>query len=418
MASEPAREAVVVAIECINFSRAPIRVVCSVVAVLGLAGVGAAQEQEPTQGSSPGAKTNDYGAPVTSAKEKEGLQSIAFRLGLYSKDDSGDGTAAGNPFLDEDLTVIQPSMILDWGLSDVSALSLTASVDWVSSASIERLGDRTTFPGTQQSGASGDYYVGLDVAYRRQLNSTTRAGGHLGFGKEYDYLSIGAGGDLAWQGADRNSTFSASLNGYFDSIDLIRYNGIETGSDNRTSIAGTFKWNRVLDSASSMQLGGTVSSQSGFLATPYNSVFVGGTTETSEVLPDSRMRFSLYGSYRHWVMEGGAAEFASRIYTDDWGLTGLSFEPRWYQQVGDNLLMRFRYRYYDQSAADYFGAFPVAETYMTQDSDLGDFNSHTIGVRLIGYRNGLQGWDAGLDYVMRDDDLDHIIASFGYLWTF
>jgi hypothetical protein len=99
-------------------------------------------------------------------------------------------------------------------------------------------------------------------------------------------------------------------------------------------------------------------------------------------------------------------------------LTGISFEPRWYQQVGDNLLMRFRYRYYDQSAADYFGSFAVADTYMTQDSDLGDFNSHTIGMRLIGYRNGLQGWDAGIDYVMRDDDLDHIIASFGYLWTF
>lgn len=390
----------------------------AVAASILFSGLGVAQEQEPAQGSSPGAKTNDYGAPVTSGSEKEGLQSIAFRLGLYSKDDAGDGTSAGNPFLDEDLTVIQPSMILDWGLSDISALSITANFDWVSSASIERLGDRNTFPGTQQSGASGDYYVGLDVAYRRQLSNTTRAGGHVGFGKEYDYLSVGAGGDIAWQGADRNSTFSAALNGYFDSIDLIRFNGIETGSDNRTSLAGTFKWNRVLDSASSMQFGGTVSNQSGFLATPYNSVFIGGVTETSEVLPDSRMRFSVYGSYRHWIMEGGAAEFASRIYTDDWGITGLSFEPRWYQQVGDDLLMRFRYRYYNQSAADYFGTFATTETYMTQDSDLGDFNSHTIGMRLIGYRNGLQGWDAGIDYVLRDDDLDHIIASFGYLWTF
>ncbi len=389
----------------------------AVTAILGV-GTGIAQQQEPGQGSTPGAKTNDYGAPVTSAKEKEGLQSIALRLGLYTKDDSGDGTSAGNPFLDEDLTVIQPSMVLDWGLSDISALTITTSIDWVSSASIERLGDRTTFPGTQQSGASGDYYVGVDVAYRRQINSKMRGSGHIGFGKEYDYLSIGTGGDLAWEGADGNSTYSASLNGYFDSIDLIRFNGIETGSDSRTSLASTFKWNRVLDGASSMQLGATVSNQSGFLATPYNSVFIGGTTEVSEVLPDSRMRFSLYGSYRHWVMEGGAAEFASRIYTDDWGITGLSFEPRWYQQVGENLLMRFRYRYYDQSAADYFGTFSVADTYMTQDSDLGDFNSHTIGCRLIGYRNGLQGWDAGLDFVMRSDDLDHIIASFGYLWTF
>jgi len=388
---------------------------------LAVIGTAQSQEREPAKATSPGAKTNEYGTPITSAKEKVGLQSIAFRLGLYSKDDSGDGTSAGNPFLDEDLTVIQPSMIMDWGLDDVSALSVTAQYDWVSSASIERLSDRTTFPGTQQSGASGDFYVGLDVAYRRQLNNGMRGGGHVGFGKEYDYLSVGLGGDLAWEGPDRNSTYSASLNGYFDSVDLIRFNGVETGSDNRTSLAGTFKWNRVLDSASSMQLGVTVSNQSGFLGTPYNSVFideVGGLREVNEVLPDSRMRYSFYGSYRRWVMEGGAAEIATRVYNDDWGIFGLSLEPRWYQQVGEDLLMRFRYRYYDQSAADSFGLFSAEEPYMTQDSELGDFNSHTVGVRLIGYRDGLQGWDAGLDYVMRSDELDHIVASAGYLWTF
>ncbi|MBC8403821.1 MAG: hypothetical protein H8E15_01240, partial [Planctomycetes bacterium] len=181
---------------------------------LALTGTAQSQEREPAKATTPGAKTNEYGTPITSAKEKVGLQSIAFRLGLYSKDDAGDGTSAGNPFLDEDLTVIQPSMIMDWGLSDVSALSVTAQYDWVSSASIERLGDRTTFPGTQQSGASGDFYVGLDVAYRRQLKNGMRGGGHVGFGKEYDYLSVGLGGDLAWEGPDRNSTYSASLNGY------------------------------------------------------------------------------------------------------------------------------------------------------------------------------------------------------------
>jgi hypothetical protein len=113
-----------------------------------------------------------------------------------------------------------------------------------------------------------------------------------------------------------------------------------------------------------------------------------------------------------------AAELASRFYNDDWGLTGISLEPRWYQMVSENLLARVRYRYYDQSASDYSGRFTVAEEFMTQDSDLDKLSSHTLGLRLIGYQDGQQGWDAGVDYVMRSDDLDHIFASFGYVWNF
>lgn len=366
-------------------------------------------------------RTDEYGTPQTGGKEKPGLQSIAFRLGLYDKDDAGNGSSAGNPFLDEDLTVIEPVVIFDWGIDERSAISLTGSFDWVSSASIDRLDDKSRYPMSQQSGASGDYYVGIDTAYRFHWDDRTRVGTHLDISKEYDYLSIGLGGDVAWASGDRNTNQSLALNTYYDDIDLIRFNGVETGSDSRTSLAMTYRWDRIVSDTTQVQAGATISLQSGFLATPYNGVFIegmGGNTEVSEVLPDSRSRFSVYGKVRRWMFEGSSGELGTRIYNDDWGITAWSFEPAWYQRLSENLLIKARYRFYDQSGSDYSGRFTAAQEFMTQDSDLAEFDSNTIGLRFIGYKKGRQSWDAGFDYVMRSDDLDHLVASFGYLWNF
>jgi len=364
---------------------------------------------------------NVFGTPKVGGKEKVGLQSLEFRLGIYDKDDAGNGFSAGNPFLDEDLTVIEPAFILNWGLSERSAISVNVAYDWVSSASIKRLDDADKFPDSQQSGASGDFYIGVDTAYRYHVSDTMQVGTHLDFSKEFDYLSIGLGGNVAWKSENGNVHQSLAVNGYFDSLDIIRFNGIEESGDTRTSLSLTYLWDGVLSASSQAQFGNTISTQSGFLGAPYNSVFVesGGTpTEVSEVLPDSRFRYSIFGSYRYWIGKGMAAELASRFYTDDWGLTGISLEPRWYQMLSENLLARLRYRYYDQNASDFSGRFTTVQEFMTQDSDLDVLSSHTLGLRFVGYQNGQQGWDAGVDYVMRSDDLDHLVASFGYLWTF
>jgi|FLOH01.1.fsa_nt_gi hypothetical protein len=366
-------------------------------------------------------QTNVFGTPKVGGQEKIGLQSVEYRLGIYSKNDAGNGFSAGNPFLDEDLTVIEPAVIWNYGLSKRSAVSVNVAYDWVSSASISRLNDRTQYPNSQQSGASGDFYIGVDTAYRYHVSDTMQVGTHLDFSKEYDYLSIGLGGNAAWKSENGNMHQSVAVNGYFDSLDIIRFNGVQESGDTRTSLSLTYLWDGVLTASSQAQLGSTISAQSGFLGAPYNSVFIesGGTpTEVPEVLPDSRLRYSVFGSYRYWIGKGMAAELASRFYSDDWGLTGISLEPRWYQMLSENLLARLRYRYYDQNASDFSGRFTTAQEFMTQDSDLDVLSSHTLGLRFVGYQHGQQGWDAGVDYIMRSDHLDHIVASFGYLWTF
>lgn len=362
-----------------------------------------------------------FGTPVVGGQEKLGLQSVEMRLGIYEKDDPGTGFSAGNPFLDEDVTVIQPALVFDWGLTDHSAISVNMSYDWVSSASIKRLADQTRYPTSQQSGASGDFYFGIDTTYRYHLDERTQLSTHLDVSTEYDFLSIGTGGTVAWASENGNINQSVALNGYFDSLDLIRFNGVEDGSDTRTSLSLTYLWDGLVSEEGQVQVGSTLSAQNGYLGTPFNGVTLetgGGDVEVQELLPDSRLRYSVFGSYRHWVAKGMAAELASRLYTDDWGLTGISLEPRWYQMLSESLLARVRYRYYDQGASDYSGRFVAAEEFMTQDSDLDDWNSHTVGVRFVAYDEGHQTWDAGFDYVKRSDDLDHLIASVGYVWTF
>ena len=87
-----------------------------------------------------------------------GTGSVEVQLGYYDRQDS---SGAGNPFLDESLTVIEPIVVFDYNYTDTFAVSGLLVYDSVTSASIERL---SQYP--EQSGASGDFYVGADLGLR------------------------------------------------------------------------------------------------------------------------------------------------------------------------------------------------------------------------------------------------------------
>lgn len=136
-------------------------------------------------------------------------------------------------------------------------------------------------------------------------------GEHVGYSFEYDYNSIGAGGSVAVESEDKNSILTYSLDTFFDTVDIIRFDGTDDeGSDDRISIAGTINLYRVLSPKTHGQFGLTVSSQSGFLETPFNSVMIQDpvtsavTSEVTEELSDSRLRGALYGTVRHSLRPG------------------------------------------------------------------------------------------------------------------
>ncbi|MDF1800900.1 MAG: DUF3570 domain-containing protein [Planctomycetota bacterium] len=380
----------------------------------------------------PGQESAGPAKPGVAASDKLGAtshgdagdQSWTVRLGLFDRDDSGG--SAGNPFLDESLTIIEPAVIYDNQVSDDFGYDIKFSYDFVSSASIERL---SNFSG--QSGASRDNYLSLDFGFRHKLSNTDSLSWHLDLATEYDYTSFGLGGGWSHEFVERDASLSLNLNLYEDTIKPIRFDGSEDADESRTSLAGTLGWYQVLGPRTHGEFGLTFSDQSGFLETAYNAVVQEDPSyaanpnlannaqgiEFTEELPDSRTRTALFGRVRHGLSATDAIELGARLYDDDWGIAAWDLTPRWLHEFESGLLMDLRYRYYTQDAADYWsesftgtGAMP---TFRTQDSDLGKFNSSLLGSHWTWGRQ--KQWDLGVNYLSRSDGLDHIYLSLG--WT-
>ena len=359
---------------------------------------------------------------------KPGSGSVTFQLGFY---DRADGQGDGNPFLDESLTVIEPVVLFDYNVSEDTTWFGKASYDWVSSASIDRLSNYSA-----QSGASGDFYVGAELGARTRANERWTLGGRFGASFEYDYFSAHVGADAAWTRPDEDATVTMSVNGYFDTVDIIRFDGSEEGSDDRTTLSSTVNWYQVLGPRTTGDVGVTLSSQSGFLETAYNAVVLEDPglapnpnlfnnargVEISEAVPEDRLRTALYGGVKQSLGEGRAIELRGRVYSDDWGITSFDIEPRYYQALGDRHLLRFRLRFYTQSEADFY-----ADTFLqadgtpeerTQDADLADFSAQSLGVKWIYTPSDSSRWGVGFDYVDRDDGLDNIFGFVSWTWSF
>ena len=364
---------------------------------------------------------------VFAAEGDAGKGSVEFGLGYYENSDGSNGEE-GNPFLDEESTIVEPVIVFDYNISDETAVWAKFSYDYVSCASIERL---SNFP--EQSGASGDNYLSVEGGLRRTLDRQNAWGVFGHFSAEYDYVSIGLGGDYTRTAPDGNSSIKYALNGFVDSMDLIRYNGVEEGSDNRITLTAQVNAYQVMDPMTHAEYGGVLTMQSGYLSTPYNAVVIEDTLvpntnlvdnapgrEVVEELEDSLIRGAVFGRLRRSLAPRHAVELGGRLYADSWGMTGISAEPRWYHWLIDGKLrMRLRYRFYTQSETDAFSEhFLVEEQYRTQDSDLGAFTSQTLGGLLTLLTGEASEYDLALDYITRDDGIDQVLARFAYRWDF
>lgn len=365
-------------------------------------------------------------AGVTMCAENQ-KGAIEFGLAYYDNPDGSGGTD-GNPFLDEALTVVEPVLLFDYALSDVHTLHGKFSYDYVSGASIDRLSNFRA-----QSGASGDYYIGADVGVTKQVSDTRTRDLHGHISTEYDYISFGFGTTLGNELPARNASYSLDFDGFYDVVDVIRYNGEEEGSDTRITLSSSLRWYQIMTPVLQAEIGGSATYQSGFLETPFNAVVIEDTAEpnpnlvgnapgreVTEELDDTRIRLAAFGRLRRWMTARQAAEIGGRLYADTWGITGLALEPHWYVWLQpDTLRLRLRYRFYTQTAADdYAERFTTEPAQRTQDSDLADFNAHSVGGMLTWYHDGERRIELGSDYVLRSDDLNQVLGRLAYRWTF
>ena len=129
------------------------------------------------------------------------------------------------------------------------------------------------------------------------------------------------GGSYSAESDDKNTTNSFALTGYYDTIDIIRFNGEQNeGTDTRLSMAGTYSLYQVLTPTWESELSATLSIQSGFLETAYNAVVLEDPSfppnplldnqangiEFTEELPDTRIRSAVQYKARHLFAPGCA----------------------------------------------------------------------------------------------------------------
>jgi hypothetical protein len=99
-----------------------------------------------------------------------------------------------------------------------------------------------------------------------------------------------------------------------------------------------------------------------------------------EHVPRHRVRHAIVGRFAQWLPWDGALKGFYRFYGDGWGIVAHAVEGQLLQRLSPLLYVRGSYRFYTQTPADFFttlmrGTEPV----FTADSDLGRFDSHTVG---------------------------------------
>ncbi len=387
----------------------------SLALALALAGTARAQE-------APGP---DAGERAPEAEEAPGRTTVTARTSYYAQEDRR-GTR-GNPFADETLTVIEPVLLLDHQADADTGWSVQLSHDLVTSASIAKLDN---FP--LQSGASGDYYFGLDLGLRQRVAPGVElgVGAHGSF--ERDYRSFGGSARVTLTSADGNDALTIAGRGFFDTVVRIGYDGINRGPAARRTGTLELTYYRALTPWLHGEAGTSLTWQEGALETPLNSFvvaaafaganpyLVGGFAgfEHPEALPERRLRGAWFARARALLPTGTALELGGRYYADSWGLTAVTLEPALHQWlVRDLLRARVLYRHHVQRAADAYdrffafseGALPYRRT---QDPDLGAFRSHAVG---LGLTLDLAPWrlDVGVDRVWRSDGLHQWWATAG-----
>jgi hypothetical protein len=120
----------------------------------------------------------------------------------------------------------------------------------------------------------------------------------------------------------------------------------------------------------------------GFQSNPYRSVFA-GNQNLLEVHPRTRLRGALFVKLNRYFKTRTSLHAEYRFYRDDWDVHSHTLNFFYHQYFSDNVLIRYRYRYYLQSQAYFYrSSYSTVEPYMTSDYKLEAFNAHLFGLKI------------------------------------
>ncbi|MDB5196996.1 MAG: hypothetical protein JWP88_1367 [Flaviaesturariibacter sp.] len=327
-------------------------------------------------------------SPADSSKYKHRQLSVSevnLVSGYYSQ--SGNNSAVTGGVGTEKLTDISNTVEVKLSRYDKHlrehTMNVEIGIDHYSSASSDNID-----PYTISSASSADTRFYPSVGYSIKNENGLTLGASTSFSREYDYTSTGFGLNLAKASKDGNRELSLKLQAYLDSWKVIlpielRPNGRkDEGATPRNSYSASLAFSQVVNQRFQYSLLLDLITQSGLLGTSYQRVFFDNGSENYERLPTSRFKVPIGMRANYFISDRIILRSSYRYYIDDWGVKAHTAELEVPVKLTPFFSVSPFYRYYTQTAADYFAAYKKhysSAGYYTSDYDLSKFNSGFLG---------------------------------------
>ncbi len=372
---------------------------------------------------------------------------VDFLMSYYTQD--GDNAAVTGGIGTEELTDITPTIVVAIPLNDDDVLTIDAGISAYSSASSSNVnpfdGEGAANPFVESSGASQkDVLVTVIGNYSHSSDDrNTIWSANLAIANEYDYFSLGFGGSYSKLFNEKNTELSVKANVFLDTWNAIypselrgQPTFVEFDDESRNSYSMGLGFSQILSKKLQGSLSVDVIQQEGLLSTPFQRVQFADVddfvvqeftyADDIERLPDSRFKIAVGGRLHYYINEIVAVRTFYRYYTDDWGINSHTASIEVPIKITDKFTVYPSYRFYNQTAADYFAPFNQhlsTEEFYTSDYDLSDFDAHQYGfginytdifAKMHIWKFGLKSIDLRFRQYERDSGLTSSLFSGGF----
>ena len=317
--------------------------------------------------------------------KKLSLSEVNLVSSYYRQD--GNNSAVTGGIGTEKLTDLSNTIDLKLSRTDSRnrehSINLEVGVDHYTSASSDKID-----PSTISSPSYSDtrFYPSVGYSVKNPATGIT-TGVTASFSSEFDYTSKGVAINFAKASKDNNRELAVKLQAYFDQWDVILPIELRTLNDEgnkepRNSYSASLSYSQVINQRFQFSLLADLVSQKGLLGTSYQRVYFNNNDENYEHLPDNRFKIPLGIKANYFLGDRFIIRSSYRYYSDNWGVLAHTADLEVPVKITPFFSISPFYRYYTQSAADYFAPYKqhsIADKSFTSDYDLSKFNSQFFG---------------------------------------
>lgn len=202
---------------------------------------------------------------------------------------------------------------------------------------------------------------------------------------ESDYLAQQLGGTVHRDFMDQQLNVAMGTSLGWDSIDPLADDDTQAATRHKTTLHWNTVATRVLTPATLLRVGLEYNLVRGLQHNPYRNVYAGGAP-VPERHPEQRQRRDAFLKLSQWLSQQSSVKLGYRFYGDDWGIASHEVDTRLSQYLVRGLFARWQYRWYTQTAADFwreeYAEADGVQGYRSGDYRMGPLSSHLFGLAL------------------------------------